>query len=230
MRALRSISALASQTSAWRDRRFDARFGLDTCSAREELVDEFVHRRTAGNALHYEATSAALFRRIIRHSRANPQEFTFVDLGAGKGRLLLLAAEAGFASVVGVEIDPGLCRVAVANIERWSAGRSSRAPEIIEGDARDMRYPLGDLFVFLFNPFTGPLFELVAERLARLAREPQRRVIIVYHHDVCSSELERTGAFKRVRVRPMRFWTHSTLSLFYNEEAWRRHGRGAANR
>jgi len=55
---------------------------------------------------------------LARWQASNPPhelaEYTFVDIGCGKGRALLLASEIGFREVVGVELNPGLAANAQA--------------------------------------------------------------------------------------------------------------------
>jgi hypothetical protein len=79
--------------------------------------------------------------------------------------------------------------------------------------------PEGNLFVFMYSPFRGPIFESVAKRLARIAREPGRAVFIAYSADWEAQTLEQTGAFTRMRMRRRRIWARSTVSFFYNAEA-----------
>ena len=48
-------------------------------------------------------------------------DYTFVDIGAGKGKLLLLASHCAFSEIIGVEYAPSLH--AVAN-EKYSAAKN----------------------------------------------------------------------------------------------------------
>ena len=53
-------------------------------------------------------------------------EFTFVDLGAGMGRAMLLASEYPFRAVLEVEINATLARIARKNAAHWrAAGRAA---------------------------------------------------------------------------------------------------------
>lgn len=66
---------------------------------------------------------AARFRALMASLSAPVDELTFVDLGAGKGRAMLLASELPFRRIVGVEFSPELCDVARRNLRtnrRWS--------------------------------------------------------------------------------------------------------------
>src|SRR5437870_12063396 len=60
---------------------------------------------------HYRATKARPFWKLLR-SLDLPRSRGFLDLGAGKGRVLLIAAEYGFRKIVGVEFSPRLCEYA----------------------------------------------------------------------------------------------------------------------
>src|SRR5688572_22194133 len=65
-----------------------------------------------------------------------PRDSAFVDFGAGKGRVLLIAAQYGFRKVVGVEFSPRLCAYARRNIQIFKS--RSRVPveiDIVESDA-----------------------------------------------------------------------------------------------
>ena len=71
----------------------------------------------AAHAVHYEATSFGKFSRAMEILAPRYEGFTFVDLGSGKGRVLLLAALRPFRRVIGVEISASLHTRAQANVE-----------------------------------------------------------------------------------------------------------------
>jgi hypothetical protein len=57
-------------------------------------------------------------------AQAGLQDFTFIDLGSGKGRVLLMAAAYGFKRIIGVEFMPELHRVAEENIRKYTEHRT----------------------------------------------------------------------------------------------------------
>ena len=81
--------------------------------------------------------------------------FTFVDLGCGKGRALLIAAQFPFAQILGVELSPDLCAIASANI--WSHPRINTVVIVQQGDAATMIYPDAPLLIYLYHPFLAPV-------------------------------------------------------------------------
>ena len=52
-------------------------------------------------------------------------DFTFIDLGSGKGRVLLMASDYPFKKIIGVEFMPELHRAAQENITGYSNGGSN---------------------------------------------------------------------------------------------------------
>ena len=131
----------------------------------------------------YQPTDPALFGEMMAALAIDFGEFTFVDLGSGKGRTLLMASEYPFREIVGVEILPELNRAAQENIQAYKSPRQ-RCSEIqsLCADAREFELPEEPLVIFLFNPLPeGALREVIGRLEKSLARSP-RAVWIVYHN------------------------------------------------
>ena len=145
---------MGTQRSA--GRRFDHDYGVTTQAILflTDLDPDAVGDAGA-HATHYEPVPVRDFRAMLRHVPAETiRRATFVDVGAGMGRALLLACEYPFVQVSGVEVSPGLFEVARGNIAQ--AGRLRRRcndVRIMRDDARIWNYPPGDLVVFMYNPF-----------------------------------------------------------------------------
>lgn len=100
--------------------------------------------------------------------------YTFVDLGCGKGRALLVAAEHPFRRLVGVELSPELARVAQAN--------TTREPRIAveQGDAVTFAFPEGPLVIFLYHPFLPPVLKKVLRNLERMRAGSAHPTYLLY--------------------------------------------------
>jgi hypothetical protein len=111
------------------------------------------------------------------------QEFTFVDLGSGKGRVLLMAAQYGFKRIVGVEFMPEWHRIAETNIRKFIAQYGIASPiESFCMDAREFNFPAGPLVVYLFNPFPEPVLAAVLEKLRQSWVANPRPVFVAYRY------------------------------------------------
>jgi SAM-dependent methyltransferase len=181
---------------------FDAQYGTDT-------GDYMLPRELAGGSEHdslnygYSAIAPSVFREALarwRHTLPGGTRrisaYTFVDIGCGKGRALLLATEAPFRRVIGVEMNEDLSRAARRNIAKWASIARSRAKvRVMHVDAMQFRWPRGPLVVYLYNPFACELVERLATKLASAAAPASRLVDLLYVNPTCADVLSRQGKF-----------------------------------
>lgn len=106
------------------------------------------------------------------------KDFTFIDIGCGKGRALMIAAQFPFRHLLGIEIAGELCEVARANIAT-NAEWSSRIT-ILNHDATDVTYPDGPIFLYLYNPFLAPILRRVLHNLEHQLRRSPRPAYLFY--------------------------------------------------
>ncbi|MDE2481300.1 MAG: class I SAM-dependent methyltransferase [bacterium] len=173
-------------------RRFDHDYGVTTHAVLflTDLEPEAVGDAGA-HATHYEAVPVAEFRALLAHV---PSELvaraTFVDIGAGMGRAMLLASTYPFRQVCGIEVSPSLYEIAKENLANARVPkRRCKDLRLTRDDARIWHYPPGDLVVFLFNPFDA---EALRPTLASiLGRREPGVTWIVYHTPVERAEIER---------------------------------------
>ena len=205
LRTLRSFAAaiwgFARESMPERRRRrygdvdFDWDYRVDTTSAtvgwRDRLLGTF-HSP-------YQPTEPALFQEMLGRLPIDFREFTFVDLGSGKGRVLLMAADYPFRRIVGVELLPELNRVAEENIRKYkSDAQRCFAVQSVCGDAREFLFPPEPTLLYLFNPLPEAGLEQVVANLERSLRENPRPVYVLYHNPLLEHVLNRSGALKRV--------------------------------
>lgn len=147
----------------------------------------------------YFASDPWLFEQIMQALPICFQGFTFVDLGSGKGRALLMAAPYGFQRIIGVEFMPEWHRAAQENIAKFAAANpSAPAMESVCMDARDFDFPAGPLVVYLFNPFPEPVFAAVMERLRRSGMTTSRPLFLAYRYTEFESLLEKYDWLKKI--------------------------------
>lgn len=142
--------------------------------------------------------------------------YTFLDIGCGKGRALLVASELPFRRVVGIELNPKLAEVARTNFDVWTRSHASdpTAPllapiDMLEQDALELALPAGPTLIFLFHPFEAPLLRKLLRRIeSQLAEhtratgansaQDQPALDILYVNAECASVLDRHPAFQRL--------------------------------
>ncbi len=176
--------------------RFDAEHGVTT----EVLVflgelDPEAIGPALEHATHYEPTPVAQAEGLLAASPLRPERTTFVDLGAGMGRVLLLAARRPFKTVIGVEVSPALVEIARENLAAARDPlRVARDLRLVRADASTYRFPPGDLVVYLYNPFAAPVLDAVLINLR--ASDERREVVLLYHTPVERDTIDASEAFE----------------------------------
>jgi SAM-dependent methyltransferase len=147
----------------------------------------------------YQPTEPALFREMMASLTIEFDQFTFLDLGSGKGRTLLMASEYPFRKVVGVELLTELHRAAEENIRdyRSPTGRCSQIESVL-GDARQFELPAEPLLLYLFNPLPERALSEVLERLRKSLAQAPRPVWVVYHNPLLEGTLGAAEFLQRV--------------------------------
>jgi SAM-dependent methyltransferase len=131
----------------------------------------------------YQPTEPDLFREMMASLPIEFNAFTFVDLGSGKGRTLLMASEYPFRKIVGVELLPELNQVALENLASYSSeSQKCKTLEAICGDAADFPFPVEPLVLYLFNPLPESGLKRAIARLDQSLSDHPRTVYVLYHN------------------------------------------------
>lgn len=147
----------------------------------------------------YQPTDPALFREMMASLPIAFETFTFIDIGSGKGRTLLLASEYPFRKIVGVELIAELHSAAEENIRAYhSETQRCKNIEAVLADARDYEFPDEALVLYFFNPLPEQAFSEVLARLEKSLAQKPRPVWMVYHNPVLESVMSENRAFFRV--------------------------------
>jgi hypothetical protein len=111
---------------------FDLEFGVRTSGL---IAGRYLGsgQRSDRHITAYYAIAPSVFQGIlVRWRRCRPaapiDAYTFIDLGAGMGRGLLLASAYPFRSVFGVELHPTLARIARRNLTMWRTAKRTDTP------------------------------------------------------------------------------------------------------
>lgn len=115
----------------------------------------------------YVPSPGSLVRNSVKllDGLVDPNRAGFVDIGSGKGKVLIEARKVGFRQVSGVEYSTELHHVAAANMAKLKLDDI----KLFNVDARDWRPTAEDQIFFFFNPFTGQMLD---DFLATLVESP----------------------------------------------------------
>ena len=174
---------------------YDWEYRVDTTSAsvgwRDRLLGLFLSP--------YQATEPALFSEMLASVDCDFSAYTFVDVGSGKGRTLLMASDYPFRRIIGIELLPTLHGIAEQNICRYKSD-SQKCFNLtsICVDARQFEFPCGPLLLYLFNPVPEAGLEQVVANLEQSLGADPRPVYVIYHNSLLEHVLTRSALLRKV--------------------------------
>lgn len=182
---------------------FDLEFGVRTSGLVAGRHLTAGHRNDRHITAYFGIAPSVFQAMIVRWRRCRPvapiDEYTFVDLGAGMGRAVLLAAEYRFRAVIGVELHTTLARIGRKNMAQWrKAGRAVAPMRMVCRDAADFAPPPGYCVAFLFNPFGAPVLRRLLRAWSGRLSERARELDILYVNDEQKDVLRNEPGFERL--------------------------------
>ncbi|HET7084711.1 MAG TPA: class I SAM-dependent methyltransferase [Rhizomicrobium sp.] len=175
--------------------RYDRQHGIDTAGC-VDTPDLGLSREVAQRGTLYDATPPRIAEFLIGKIAERAKDFTFVDVGSGKGRVLLIAAQFPFRKVVGLEHSALLNEVAAENIRRFARLHpGAPAIEVVTGDATRLPLPDGPLVLFLYNPLCSDAMRDFGAAIKTSWQAQPRKIICIYYNPAHSSELLESGIF-----------------------------------
>jgi hypothetical protein len=176
---------------------FDADYGTDTADIRE-IGTLDIRSPNALHAVRYQASPEGLVRDAIDSLGVDLRDFTFIDFGSGKGKVILIASTYPFRSVIGIEFATELHEVATANIARFPSHMKRAPVSSICCDASSFALPTSDLICYFWNPFGPSVLQPVAQSLCDHASRGHR-VLVIYVHPLHANEFARMKCFEMLR-------------------------------
>lgn len=192
------LETLKSSARILVDYGFDLKYGTDTM--RKVDTDSFdTNSDRKVHAQCYQASKARPLLKMFRILRLSKNKI-FVDLGCGKGRVLLIAAQLGLKRVVGIEFCAQLCRQARKNIDSFLKKYPSSPPiEVIEADVASYEFKGDENIFFLYNPFDSVILGLALENISRSVQRTPRDLWLIYNNPVYHELVLSNGLFAQYR-------------------------------
>lgn len=181
------------------ERRFDSRFGVQTAGVicRQKLG---LTTPNVSYASEYSTTPVGPFLKIMNLLDIDHREWVFVDIGSGKGKVMLLASRFPFKRVIGIEFSPELTRIAEENLAKYNdPRRRCHDATVVCKDATEYAFPLEKSVIFFNNPFRGPVLECVIQNLAVSVETHARELYIVYWNPFCADLFEQASFLTEIR-------------------------------
>jgi SAM-dependent methyltransferase len=158
----------------------------------------------------YYGVAPSILRRLVdlwreTEPRGATELYTFIDIGAGKGRAILVASELPFKQVIGVELNPAMADIAQRNVDHWTETRKAdptaarHAPvRLLEQDALEFEFPKTPCVAFLFHPFEAPLMKRLLRRIEKQFATRPGELDVLYVNAECAAVFDANPAFRKL--------------------------------
>jgi SAM-dependent methyltransferase len=167
----------------------------------------------------YEPSKWLDLRRILRDRDIRPDD-VFLDVGSGKGRVVLQAAHYPFRRVIGIELSPDLNAIARANLAARRRALRCRDIEFVTADVAEHPFPDDVTVVYHYNSLHGPPFAAFLDRLLESLDRNPRTLRFIYNTAIEERTLLATGRFRLIRsapgLRPGRAWSRKMAVRMYS--------------
>jgi hypothetical protein len=182
----------------WSAKQFESKFGIDTAGIDCDPASLGGTGEHLPHANGYESIQHKVFNVRIRAASVDPAHYTFIDYGSGKGRALLLAAEANFQKVIGIEFASRLYELGNRNIALYAIRQPHRLIENLHQDAATFPIPDGEIFLYFYNPFGPTVLRKITRMIAARAAEQDLDCIVAYRNPVHAEVFDELQCLKPI--------------------------------
>lgn len=182
---------------------FDVAHGVETSGLVHGRDLKTGHRHDKHSTAYYGIAPSVLTQLCARWRalplKWHPMDYSFIDLGCGMGRAMLLAAEMPFREVIGVELHPELAAQAQKNVEIWEKSGRARCPmKVVCGDVAEFSFPPEPCVAYLFNPFRETVLKALLKHIAAEFAGRSGEIDLLYANDEMASVIDEHGGFARL--------------------------------
>lgn len=159
----------------------------------------------------YWSSDNKFLEAVLKNFEIKPTD-SIIDIGCGKGQVLLKFEKYGFGNVAGIELTKKLFVIATKNMEKLKKGNIL----IFNTNAVEFQdYGRYNYFYF-YNPFMEDIMKLVMAKIENSLLEYPRKIVVIYKNPVCHKVIIEGNVFKKVNeyeteLKDIQFYTYSNF-------------------
>ena len=131
-------------------------------------------------ASRYEAVSFYMLEKLLSAFQKVSRLTSIIDLGSGKGRVLMVASHFGFTDITGIDFAKELCEQAIANMNKKNTHFPGINWKVINENVENYDIGSQDSVFFMFNPFTDAVLKRFLEKLDASCHQFPRSIYFLY--------------------------------------------------
>ncbi len=183
----------------YKEKKFDMKYDIET---RHHISskDLKIESKNKEFAFRYEPIPNKDFYASMKYLNIQHEEYVFIDVGAGKGRALLLASDYPFKEFIGIEFSKEVYNIANSNINKFiSINKKNYNYNLLYMDATEYTFPNENIILFLYNPFDGQVLYNFIDNIKQHIESTTKDFIIIYHYPMYS-DLYNKQSFLKLKV------------------------------
>ena len=165
--------------SIYHEIRGERKYKIDT-TILDDLKQLSIKGDNRDDAEIYQGASYYLLEKIFSRLQELNTPRDIIDVGSGKGRVMVVASNFGFNKITGVDFAGDLCTEAENNCCIITERFPNTKWEVIHANAADFKFRNSDHVFFFFNPFKEPVMKAVIKNMLQSLKSNPRKIFVVY--------------------------------------------------
>ncbi len=145
-----------------------------------ELKNLTITKGDIKKASRYEAVSFYMLEQLFAAFRKISDQTSIIDLGCGKGRMMMAAPHFGFTDITGIDFAKEVCGQAIVNMKRKEKQFPGIKWKVINQNVEDYDINPDDSVFFMFNPFNQLVLKNFLKRLDASCDQFPRTIYFLY--------------------------------------------------
>ncbi len=188
----------------WHEIKRGPKYNINTIK-RERLQKLTIEEGDKSKSSPYEALNYFILENLLENFRKLfPGENSLIDVGSGKGRVMVAAAHYGFKNIAGVDFAKELCTTTERNINKIKPKFPGTTFTVYCRDILNYTITENDKVFFLFNPFDKEIMEKFSEKIEGSVKKYPRTIYIIYANPQQKEVLLQKGYKEVFRIKKLR--------------------------
>ena len=147
---------------------------------------------------HYAPTYYSLIKESFSNIK-NKNKLTFIDVGCGKGKVLLVASDFGFKKIIGIDLSKKLLQICKQNIYNYKRLKhEKKLIKLINIEATKYKITNENVFYF-FDPFSETVLNAFLKNVLLSSKKNKREIYIIFANPPKQNKLLNVK-FKKIKI------------------------------
>jgi SAM-dependent methyltransferase len=159
----------------------------------------------------YMPSSYNVLEKLMKEITKYPSNKTFLDIGCGKGRAMVVAAEYGFTRIKGIDFSKEFCDYAGEVTKAYHSRNPSAEFTVIHAEASSYAIDPDITTIFLFNPFDEIITARLVENIQTSQSRNPRTIRVLYVNPIHKSSFLEKGFVEIYHFKSLHYFEGSIL-------------------